>query len=100
MVKFNIYIHAHSPTDTSRSYTWGEETNETTVSNAQYDKVVYAAPTQPVIVPHQASAAGELYAVSTKTINKKSKEQSLWEQPLQEDIDIVDSKKVEGVRGS
>ena len=95
-----MYILANSPTDTSRSYTLGEETNEVTVSNSQYDKVVYAAPTQTVIVPHQASAAGELYAVSTKTINKKSKEQSLQEQPSQEDINIVDSKKVEGVSGS
>ena len=56
---------------------------------------MYAAPTQTVIVPHQASAAGDMYAVSTKTMNKKSQEQS-----PQEDIDIGDSKKVEGVSGS
>ena len=93
MIKLNMYIHAHSPTDTSRSYTLGEETNEATLSNSHYDdKVVYAAPAQTVIVPHQASAAGDMYAVSTKTMNKKSQEQS-----PQEDIDIVDSKKVEGV---
>ena len=88
-------FHAHSPTDTSKSYTLGEDTNEATVSNTQYDKVVYAAPAQTVTVPHQASAAGDMYAVSTKTMNKKSQEQS-----PQEDIDIGDSKKVEGVSGS
>ena len=55
---------------------------------------MYAAPAQTVIVPHQASAAGDMYAVSTKTMNKKSQEQS-----PQEDIDIGDSKKVEGVSG-
>ena len=89
-----MYIHAHSPTDTSKSYTLGEDTNEATVNNTQYDKVVYAAPAQTVIVPHQTSAAGDMYAVSTKT-NKKSQEQS-----SQEDTDICDSKKVEGVSGS
>ena len=56
---------------------------------------MYAAPSQTVIVPHQSSAAGELYAVSTKAMNKKSTEQS-----PQVDIDIGDSKKVEGVSGS
>ena len=89
-----MYIHAHSPTDTSKSYTL-EDTNEATASNTQYDKVVYAAPAQTVTVPHQTSAAGDMYAVSTKTMNKKNQEQ-----PPQEDIDIGDSKKVEGVSGS
>ena len=87
-----MYIHAHSPTDTSRSYTLGEDTNGAIVSNTQYDKVVYAAPTQTVIVPHQPSAAGDMYAVSTKAMNKKCQEQS-----PQGDIDIGDFKKVEGV---
>ena len=86
------HIHAHSPTDTSRTYTLGEETNEATVINSQYDKVVYAAPAQTVTVPHQASATGDMYAVSTKAVNRKNKEQ-----PPQEDVDIGQSKRVEAV---
>ena len=103
-----MHIYPHSPTDTSRTYTLGEETNEATVSSYsdQYDdKVVYAAPVQTVTVPHQTSAAGELYAVSTKAVNKKKQEEPLKEEPLKEqppqgDVDIGDSKKVEGVSGN
>ena len=64
---------------------------------------MYAAPAQTVIVPHQASAAGELYAVSTKAVNKKNKE-PLKEKPFKEQQlpqgDDDDSKKVEGVSGN
>ena len=75
----------------------GEETNEATAINSQYDKVVYAAPAQTVAVPHQTSAAGEQYAVSTKAVSRKNKEEPLKEQPSQEDIDIGQSKKVKAV---
>ena len=95
-----MYIHAYSPTDNRRTYSLGEETNGATTSSDQYDdKVVYAAPAQIVAVPHQASATGELYAVSTKTVTKKSKVEPLTEQPSpsQEDVDIGEFKKVEGV---
>ena len=95
-----MHIHAHSPTDTSRTYTLGEETNGATAINSQYDKVVYAAPAQTVTVPHQTSAAGEQYAVSTKAVNKKNKEEPNKEQPPQKDIDISQSKKVEAVSGN
>ena len=98
-----MYIHVYSPTDNSRTYTLGEETNGATTISDQYDdKVVYATPAQIVTVPHQASATGELYAVSTKTMTKKSKEEPLTEQPSpsQEDVDIGEFKKVEGVSGN
>ena len=64
---------------------------------------MYAAPAQTVSVPHQASAAGELYAVSTKAVNKKNKEVPLKEKPVKEQPpqgDDHDSKKVEGVSGN
>ena len=92
-----MYFRAHSPTDTSRTNTLGEEANEATATNGQCDKVVYAAPAQTVTVPHQTSVAGELYAVSTKNVNKKSQEQPLQEQPP---VDIGEPKKVEGVSGN
>ena len=44
------------------------------------NKVVYVAPAQTVTVPHQTSAAGELYAVPTKAANRKNKEEPLKEQ--------------------
>ena len=96
-----MHIHPHSPTDTSRTYTLGEESNEAAAINSQYDKVVYAAPAQTVTtVPHQTLAAGEQYAVSTKAAKRKNKEEPLKEQTLQEDIDIAQSKKVEAVSGN
>ena len=64
---------------------------------------MYAAPAQTVTVPHQASGAGELYAVSTKAVNKKNKEEPLKEKPVKEQPpqgDDHDSKKVEGVSGN
>ena len=84
-----MYIHPHSPTGTSASHGLGGETGVTTTTNAGYDKVVYAAPAQTVTVPHQASAAGEMYAVSTKAANKKKQEQP----PPQEHVDVDDTKK-------
>ena len=45
------------------------------MTNAQYDKVVYAAPAQTATIPHQAAASGEQYAVSTKAVNKTSEKQ-------------------------
>ena len=47
----------------------------TTDSNDQNDKVMYAAPAQTATIPHQVSASGEQYAVSTKAANKTSEEQ-------------------------
>ena len=98
-----MQFNAHSPTDTTRTYTLGEETNGATAINSQYDKVVYAAPAQTVTVPHQTSAAGELYAVSTKAVNRKNKEEPLKEKPVKEQPpqgDNDDSKKLEGVSGN
>ena len=60
----------------------------TTDNNAQYDKVVYAAPAQTVNIPHQAAASGEQYAVSTKAVNKTSEKQ----QQLQH-VDALDTTK-------
>ena len=69
-------IHSHSPTGTGGTHTLGEETNEATIINDQYDeKVVYAAPAQTVTIPHQTSATGDMYAVSTKVVGKASQEQ-------------------------
>ena len=60
----------------------------TTDNNAQYDKVVYAAPVQAATIPHQAVASGEQYAVSTKAVNKTS-EKNL----PQEHVDAPDTTK-------
>ena len=64
-----------SPPDTGGTHASEGDTNVTTESNAQYDKVVYAAPAQTVNIPHQAAASGEQYAVSTKTVNNTSEQQ-------------------------
>ena len=48
--------------------------NATTSDVHYHDKVVYAAPAQTKIIPHQTSATGELYALSTKTVHKASQE--------------------------
>ena len=74
-----------------------EETNGATAINSQSDTVVYATPTQTVAVPHQAVSTGEQYAVSTKSVNKKSQEQPLQEQPP---VDIGEPKKAEAVSGN
>ena len=50
------------------------------MTNAQYDKVVYAAPAQTATIPHQAAASGEQYAVSTKAVNKISEKQQQQQQ--------------------
>ena len=92
-----MYFHEHSPTDTSKANTLGEESNGVTAINSQYDKVVYAAPAQTVTVPHQTAFTGEQYAVSTKNVNKKSQEQPLQEQLP---VDIGEPKKTEGVSGN
>lgn len=70
-----MYIHTCSPTGTSQTYTSGEEVNGAIPTSSQCDKVVYAAPAQIVAVPHQASATGDMYAVSTKAVGKASQEQ-------------------------
>ena len=65
----------------------------TTDNNAQYDKVVYAAPAQTINIPHQAAASGEQYAVSTKAVNKTSEKQ----QQQQQHVDAPDTTK--GLQG-
>ena len=92
-----MYFHEHSPTDTSKANTLGEESNGATAISSQYDKVVYAAPAQTVTVPHQTAFTGEQYAVSTKNVNKKGQEQPLQEQLP---VDIGEPKKTEGVSGN
>ena len=62
----------------------------TTDNNAQYDKVVYAAPAQTATIPHQAAASGEQYAVSTKAVNKISEKQ---QQQQQQHVDAPDTTK-------
>ena len=57
-------------------------------NNAQDDKVVYAAPVQAATIPHQASASGEQYAVSTKAVNKTSEKHL-----PQEHVDAPDTTK-------
>ena len=101
-VQVDMYIYACSPTGTSQTYTSGEEANGAIPTDSQCDKVVYAAPAQIVAVPHQASATGDMYAVSTKAVNRKSQEEPLKEQPspAQEDVDISEPKKLEGVSGN
>ena len=65
-------------------------------NSAQYDKVVYAAPAQTATIPHQATASGEQYAVSTKAVNKTS-EKNL----PQEHVDPPDTtKNFQGVSAS
>ena len=59
-----------SPTSTGGSHALAAETNGNTDSNGHSDKVLYAAPAQAVTVPHQTSAGGQEYAVSTKAANK------------------------------
>ena len=87
-------MYIHNPTDTSRTNTLAEETNGATATNSQHDKVVYVAPAQTVTVPHQISAAGDMYTVSTKNVNKKSQAQPLQEQPP---VDTDEPKKTKGV---
>ena len=91
-------FHAHSPPATSGALTSEGETktNTTTATNTGYDKVLYAAPAQTVTVPHQTSAGGDLYAVSTKAVNKKNQDQ-----PPQEHVNKDDIKKdFQGVSNS
>ena len=65
----------YSPTGTIGSTALEGGTNAITDNNIQSDKVVYAAPAQIVTVPHQTSATGDLYAVSTKAAQKPGQEQ-------------------------
>ena len=97
-MSYTICICTHSPPATGGTHaSEGEtKTDATTAANTGYDKVLYAAPAQTVNVPHQTSAAGELYAVSTKTVNRKN--QNL--QP-QEHVNKDDTKKdFQGVSNS
>ena len=70
-------MYSYSPPGTSGYHASEGDTNVTIDSNAQDDKVVYAAPVQVVNIPHQAAASGEQYAVSTKAVSNASKEQPL-----------------------
>ena len=93
-----ICIHTHSPPATGGAHaSEGEtKTNTTTTTNTGYDKILYAAPAQTINVPHQTSSAGELYAVSTKAVNKKNQDQ-----PPQEYVNKDDTKKdFQGVSNS
>ena len=72
----DTYVHIRSPPGTGGTHASGEETNGATTSSVQYDdKVLYAAPAQAVIVPHQTMSTGDMYAVSTKAVGKTSQEQ-------------------------
>ena len=71
-----ISVFSFSPPGTGGTHASEGDTNViTTDSNAQNDRVVYAAPVQAVNIPHQAAASGEQYAVSTKSVSKTSEEQ-------------------------
>ena len=85
---FALFI-SHSPTSTGGSHASG--------GDAYYDKVVYSDPSQTMTVPHQTSAAGDLYAVSTKATNYVNQEQL----PSKEYDDTCNTKKDnQGVSGS
>ena len=71
-----VCTYLYSPPGTGGTHASEGDTNViTTDSNAQNDKVVYAAPVQAVNIPHQAAASGEQYAVSTKSVSKTNEEQ-------------------------
>ena len=70
-----LHVYSYSPPGTGGYHASEGDTNVTIDSNAQDDKVVYAAPVQAVNIPHQAVASGEQYAVSTKAVSKTSEEQ-------------------------
>ena len=91
-----ICIHTHSPPATGGTHASEGETKTNTTTNTGYDKILYAATAQTVNVPHQTSSAGELYAVSTKAVNKKNQDQ-----PPQEHVNKDDTKKnFQGVSNS
>ena len=73
-------VYMYSPTSTGGSHASAAETNGNTDSNGHSDKVLYAAPSKVVTIPHHTSAGGELYAVSTKAANKTSQAQPTSEQ--------------------
>ena len=85
----------NSPTSTGGSHALAAETNGNTDSNGHSDKVLYAAPAKVVTIPHQTSAGGELYAVSTKATNKTSQAQ-----PPSEHYDEVQDTKTAAQRVS
>ena len=68
---YYVFIYSNSPPDTSGSHASGSEPN-VTADNKQHDKVLYDAPAKTVTIPHQTSASGQEYAVSTKAANKTS----------------------------
>ena len=70
-----LLVHSYSPPGTGGTHASEGDTNVTADSIDQDDKIVYAAPVQAVNIPHQASASGEQYAVSTKAVSKTSVEQ-------------------------
>ena len=80
---------SYSPTSTGGSHASG--------GDAYFDKVVYSDPSQTMSVPHQTSATGDIYAVSTKATNYVNQEQL----PSREYDDTLDTKKDnQGVSGS
>ena len=94
-----MYAHTHvhitlmyilySPTSTGGSHVSTAETNGNKDSNGHSDKVLYAAPAKVVTIPHQTSAGGELYAVSTKAAGKTSQAQP----PSEQYDEVQDTKK-------
>ena len=63
------YVHLYSPTSTGGSHA---SEGKAAANNLLYD---YADPAQIITVPHQPSNSGELYAVSSKVVHKRSEEQ-------------------------
>ena len=82
-------MYMNSPTGTGGSHASAAEANGNTDSNGHSDKVLYAAPAKVVTIPHQTSAAGQEYAVSTKAANKTSQVQP----PSEQYDDVQDTKK-------
>ena len=89
------YVCICSSTGTGGSHASAAETNGNTDSNGHSDKILYAAPAKTVTIPHQTSAAGQEYAVSTKSTNKTSQAQ-----PPSEQYDDVQGTKKDAQRVS
>ena len=91
----HTYVCICSSTGTGGSHVSAAETNGNTHSNGHSDKILYATPAKTVTIPHQASAGGQEYAVSTKATNKTSQAQ-----PSSEQYDDVQSTKKDAQRVS
>lgn len=89
MHDFITFIHIRSYPDAGGNHDSGEETN-LSISNALYDRL------KPITIPHQTSASGDVYAVSTR---KKNWEQTSQKQ-VEKQVDTGDTKKEsQGVSG-